>query len=64
MRNLLKKQGFAPNLLLTDKLRSYGTAKRQLRLSVRREQGLQALRQDRIEILDVFRKTRSVPSGA
>jgi transposase-like protein len=27
MRKLLKKQGFAPELLVTDKLRSYGAAK-------------------------------------
>jgi len=32
MRKLLKKQGFAPDLLVTDKLRSYGAAKTQLRL--------------------------------
>jgi transposase-like protein len=32
MRKLLKKQGFAPKLLVTDKLRSYGSAFRQLGL--------------------------------
>ena len=31
MRKLLKKQGFAPKLLVTDKLRSYGSAFRRLR---------------------------------
>jgi putative transposase len=40
VRGLLKKQGFAPDLLVTDKLRSYGAAKTQLRLSARHEQGL------------------------
>ena len=30
MRKLLKKQGFAPKLLVTDKLGSYGSAFRQL----------------------------------
>ena len=30
MRKLLKKQGFAPKLLVTDKLRSYASAFRQL----------------------------------
>ena len=30
MRNLLKKQGFAPTVWVTDKLRSYGAAKRDL----------------------------------
>jgi transposase-like protein len=40
MPKLLKKQGFAPALLVTDKLRSYGAAETQLRLSVRHERGL------------------------
>ena len=37
---LLKKQGFAPKLMVTDKLRSYGAAKRDMGLSARHEQGL------------------------
>src|SRR5215467_4416396 len=40
MRKLLKKQGFAPKLLVTDKLRSYPAAFRCLRLTCPREQGL------------------------
>jgi transposase-like protein len=40
MRKLLRKQGFAPNVLVTDKLRSYGAARRDLGLSARHEQGL------------------------
>ena len=40
MRKLLKKQGFAPKVLVTDKLRSYGAAGRELRLSAHHEQGL------------------------
>jgi putative transposase len=40
MRKLLKKQGFAPKLLVTDKLRSYAAAFRRLRLACRHEQGL------------------------
>ena len=40
MRKLLKKQGFAPKLLVTDKLRSYAAAFRHLRLTCRHEQGL------------------------
>jgi transposase-like protein len=40
MRKLLKKQGFAPEVLVTDKLRSYGAAKAELGLSARHEQGL------------------------
>src|ERR1700733_14679264 len=37
---LLRKQGFEPKTLVTDKLRSYGAAKMQLGLSARHEQGL------------------------
>jgi putative transposase len=40
MRKLLKKQGFAPRLLVTDKLRSYASAFRRLRLTCPHEQGL------------------------
>jgi len=39
MSKLLKKQGFAPKMLVTDKLRSYGSAFRHLRLMSR---GLEA----------------------
>src|SRR5713101_654119 len=39
IRKLLKKQGFAPKLLVTDKLRSYASAFRRLRLSCPHEQG-------------------------
>jgi len=38
LRKLLKKQGCAPRALVTDKLRSYGAAKRDLGLAARREQ--------------------------
>jgi len=40
MRKLLKRQGFAPKLLVTDKLRSYASAFRQLELTCPHEQGL------------------------
>ena len=40
MRKLLKKQGFAAKLLITDKLRSYASAVRHLRLACPHEQGL------------------------
>jgi len=40
MRKLLKKQGFVPKLLVTDKLRSYACAFRRLRLTCPHEQGL------------------------
>src|ERR1700738_172308 len=40
MRKLLKKQGFAPTRVTTDKLRSYGAAFQHLGLSCHHEQGL------------------------
>jgi len=40
MRKLLKKQGFVPKVVVTDKLRSYACAFQRLRLSCRHEQGL------------------------
>ena len=40
MRKLLKKQGVAPKLLVTEKLRSYASAFRRLKLTCRHEQGL------------------------
>src|SRR5712672_4845187 len=42
MRKLLRKQGFAPKLLVTDKVRSYASAFRRLRLSCPHEQGLRS----------------------
>src|SRR6202051_1138922 len=42
MRKLLKKQGFTPKILTTDKLGSYGSAFRHLHLTCRHEQGLRA----------------------
>ena len=40
MRKLLKKQGFAPDVLVTNRLRSYGAAKVEIGLQARHEQGL------------------------
>jgi transposase-like protein len=40
LRKLLKKQGFPPSVLVTDKLPSYGAARRELGLSAHHEQGL------------------------
>ena len=42
MRKLLKKQGFAPKLLVTDKLRSYASAFRCLRLTCPHQQALRS----------------------
>jgi putative transposase len=40
MRKLLRKQGYAPTVLVTDRLGSYGCARRQLGMRARHEQGL------------------------
>lgn len=40
MRKLLKKTGIAPSIMVTDKLGSYGAAKKMLGLSAVHEQGL------------------------
>ena len=40
MRRLLQKQGFAPTVFVTDKLRSYSAAKTEIGLSAHHEQGL------------------------
>jgi putative transposase len=40
MRRLLRKHGYAPSVLVTDKLLSYGAARRELGLSAHHEQGL------------------------
>ena len=40
MRKLLRKQGFAPTVVTTDKLRSYGAGFAEIGLSARHEQGL------------------------
>src|SRR2546423_8372083 len=42
MRKLIRKQGFVPKLLTTDKLGSYGAAFRHLRLTCPHQQGLRA----------------------
>ncbi len=40
MRKLLRKQGFAPDVLVTDRLGSYSCARRQLGIRARHEQGV------------------------
>src|ERR687897_2768059 len=40
MRKLLRKQGYAPTVLVTDRLASYACARRQLGMRARHEQGL------------------------
>ena len=60
MRKLIKKEGFAPALLVTDKLRSYGAAKTQLRLAVRHEQGLRKNNRAENSHLPVRRRERKM----
>src|ERR1700746_2198155 len=40
LRKLLRRQGFAPTVIVTDKLRSYGAALRELGFRGRHEKGL------------------------
>src|ERR1700746_3172038 len=42
LRKLLRRQGFVPTVVVTDKLISYGAALRELGFSRRHEQGLRA----------------------
>jgi putative transposase len=42
LRKLLRRQGFAPTVIVTDKLRSYGAALREIGFSGLHEQGLRA----------------------
>ena len=42
LRKLLKRQGFAPTVIVTDRLRSYGAALQLIGFSGRHEQGLRA----------------------
>ena len=60
MRKLLRKQGFAPKTLVTDKLRSYGAAKKQLGLSARHEQGLRKNNRAENSHLPVRRRERKM----
>ena len=60
MRKLLTKQGFAPETLVTDRLRSYGAAKTQLGLSARHEQGLRQNNRAENSHLPVRRRERKM----
>jgi transposase-like protein len=66
MRKLLKKQGFGPKLLVTDKLRSYACALRRLRLTCPHEQGMRSRVDDwrggrRVRGFTVFRQLAPMP---
>src|ERR1700758_2083484 len=60
MRKLLKKQGFAPEVLVTDKLRSYAAAKSEMRLCARHEQGLRKNNRAENSHLPVRRRERKM----
>ena len=57
---MLKKLGFAPETLITDKLCSYGAAKTQLGLSARHEQGLRKNNRAENSHLPVRRRERKM----
>ena len=60
MRKLLKKQGFEPTVVVTDKLRSYSSAFRDLGLSARHEQGLRQNNRAENSHLPVRRRERKL----
>jgi putative transposase len=58
MRKLLKKQGFTPTVVVTDKLRSYSSAFRDIGLSARHERGLRKNNRAENSHLPVRRRER------
>src|SRR5437868_2767827 len=60
IRKLLRKQGFVPRLLTTDKLGSYGSAFRHLRLTRPHEQGLRANNRAESSLQVVRRRERKM----
>jgi putative transposase len=60
MRKLLKKHGFAPDVVVTDRLRSYTAAKSELRLTARREDGLRRNNRTENSHLPVRRRERKM----
>src|SRR5918911_5773053 len=60
MRKLLKKQGFAPTVVVTDKLRSYGAAYQAIGLSARHEQGRRQNNRAEISHQPVRRRERKM----
>jgi transposase-like protein len=60
MRKLLRKQGFTPKLLTTDKLGSYGAAFRHLRLTCRHEQRMRKNNRTEISHQVVRRRERKM----
>ena len=60
MRKLLKKHGFAPSVIVTDKLRSYASAFRDIGLSARHEQRLRKNNRAENSHLPVRRRERKL----
>ena len=60
MRKRLKKHGFVPNVLVTDRLRSYTAATSELRLTARHEQGLRRNNRAENSHLPVRRRERKM----
>jgi putative transposase len=60
MRKLLKKQGFAPAEITTDKLGSYGAAFRELGIAARHEQGLRKNNRAEVSHQPVRRRERKM----
>jgi putative transposase len=60
MRKLLKKQGFAPTVVVTDKLRSYGAAFAEIGLTAQHEQGLRKNNRAEVSHQPVRRRERKV----
>ena len=60
MRKLLKKQGFAPAVVTTDKLRSYGAAFAEIGITARHEQGLRKNNRAEVSHQPVRRRERKM----
>ena len=60
MRKLLRKQGFAPNVVTTDKLRSYGAAFAEMGLTAHHERGLRKNNRAEVSHQPVRRRERKM----
>ena len=60
MRKMLKKHGFAPTRVTTDKLRSYGVAFREIGLTARHEQGRRQSNRAEVSHQPVRRRERKM----
>ena len=60
MRKLLRKQGFAPTVVTTDRLRSYGAAFAEIGLAARHEQGLRKNNRAEVSHQPVRRRERKM----